>query len=146
MDLEDYGAENYRNCRYVLVVIDIFSKLGWTIPLKKRTARTIPNSFENLLISSKRKPNLIQNDRCKSFYINIFQNFLNKNNTENYSRNTYLGAVFAESFNRTIRGLLKRPVFEKNEGNWIVFLSTKTKQYNNRVHSSTKLTPVQSNL
>ena len=48
--------------------------------------------------------------------------------------------------NRTIRDLLKRPVFEKGDGNWIDVLQTITKQYNNRVHSSTKLSPIQASL
>ena len=32
------------------------------------------------------------------------------------------------------------------DGNWIDVLSTVTKQYNNRIHSSTKLTPIQASL
>ena len=40
----------------------------------------------------------------------------------------------------------KRPVFEKGDGNWIDILPTITKQYNIRVHSSTKLTPIQASL
>ena len=71
------------------------------------------------MISSKRSPNLIESDRGKEFYNNIFQDFLIKNNIKIYSRNTSLGAVFTERFNRTIRTLLKRPVFEKGDGNWI---------------------------
>ena len=98
------------------------------------------------MISSKRKPNLIESDRGKEFYNNIFQDFLNKNNLKLYSRNSSYGAVFAERFNRTIRDLLKRLVFEKGDGNWIDVLPTITKQYNNRVHSSTKLTPIQASL
>ena len=82
----------------------------------------------------------------KEFYNNIFQDFLNQNNIELFSRNTDLGAVFAERFNLTIRNLLKRPVFEKSDGNWIDVLPTKTRQYNNRIHSSTKLTPIQAGL
>ena len=76
-------------------------------------------------------------------YNNIFQDFLNKNNTKLYSRKSSYGAVFAERFNKTIRDLLKRPVFEKGDGNWIDILPTITKQYNKKVHSSTKLTPIQ---
>ena len=129
-----------------MVIIDNFSKYGWTVPLKNKNAQTIKDSFENILISSKRKPNLIESDRGKEFYNNIFQDFLNKINIKLYSRNTYLGAVFAERFNKTIRDLLKRPVFEKGDGNWIDLLPTITKQYNNRIHSSTKLTPIQASL
>ena len=146
LDLKDYGPENNRGYRYVLVIIDNFSKFGWTIPLKNKTGQTIKDSFENIIINSKRKPNLIEIDLEKEFYNNIFQDFLNKNNIKLYSRNTYLGAVFAEPFNKSIRDLLKRPVFEKRDGNWIDTLSTITKQYNNRVHSSTKLTPIQASL
>ena len=41
-------------------IIDNFSKLGWTIRLKMKNAQTITNSFDNILISSKRKSNLIE--------------------------------------------------------------------------------------
>ena len=146
LDLKDYGPENNRGYRYVLVVIDNFSKYGWTVPLKNKNAQIIKDSFENILISSKRKPNLIETDRGKEFYNNIFQDFLNKNDIKLYSRNSSLGAVFAERFNRTIRDLLKKPVFEKGDGNWIDVLQTITKQYNNRIHSSTKVTPIEASL
>ena len=146
LDLKDYGSENNRGYRYVLVIIDNFSKYGWTVPLKNKNAQTIKDSFEIILISSKRRPNLIESDRGKEFYNNIFQDFLNKNNIKLYSRNSSHGAVFAERFTKTPRDLLKRPVFEKGDGNWIDILPTIAKQYNNRVHSSTKLTPIQASL
>ena len=145
-DLKDYGPENNRGYRYVPVVIDNFSKFGWTIPLKNKNAQTIKEYFENILTNSKRKPNLIETDRGKEFYNNIFQDFLNKNNIKLYSRNSSYGAVFAERFNRTIRDLLKKVVSENGDGNWIDVLPTITKQYNNRIHSSTKLTPIQASL
>ena len=47
---------------------------------------------------------------------------------------------FAEPINSTIRDLLKKPVFDRGDGSWIDLLSTRTKQYNNGLHSSTKLT------
>ena len=147
LDLKDYGPGNNRGYSYVLVVIDNFSKFGWTVvPRKNKNAQTIKDSFENILISSKRKPRLIETDRGKEFYNNIFQDFLNKNKIELYSRNTSVGAVFAERFNRTIRDLLKRPVFEKSDGIWIDVLLRITKQYFNRIHSSTKLTSIQASL
>ena len=146
LDLKDYGPENNRGYRYILVIIDNFSKYGWTTPLKNKNAQTIKDSFENIMISSKRKPNLIETDRGKEFYNNIFQDFLNKNNIKLYSRNTSLVAVFAERFNRTIRDLLKKIVFERGDANWIDLLPTITKQYNNRIHSSSKLTPKDASL
>ena len=146
LDLKDYGPENNRGYRYVIVIIDNFSKYGWTVPLKNKNAQTIKDSFENIIKNSTRKPNLIESDRGKEFYNKIFQIFLNENNIKLCSRNTFLGAVFAERFIRTIRDLLKRPVFEKGDGNWIDVLPTITKQYNTRKHSSTKLSPIQASL
>ena len=82
----------------------------------------------------------------RNFETIIFQDFLNKNNNKLYSRNSSYGVVFAERFNRTIRDLFKRPVFEKGDGNWIDILLTITKRYNNRIHSSTKLTPIEASV
>ena len=78
LDLKDYGPEKKRGYRYVFVIIDNFSKFGWTIPLKNKNALTIKVSFENVIINSKRKPGLIESDRGKEFYNNISQDFLNK--------------------------------------------------------------------
>ena len=146
LDLKDYGPKNKKGYRYVLVIIDNFSKFGWTIPLKNKNAQTIKDSFENILITSKRKPNLIETDRGKEFYNNIFQNFLNKNNVKLYSRNSTYGAVFAERFNRNIRDLLKKIVFEQGDAKWVDILPIITKQYNNRIHTSTKLSPKDASL
>ena len=146
LDLKDYGSENNKIYRYVLVIIDNFSKFGWTVPIKNKNAQTIKDSFENILLSSKRSPNLIESDRGKEFYNNIFQDFLNKNNIKLYSRNSSYGAVFAERFNRTIRDLLKKIVFEHGDAKWIDVLPTITKQYNNRIHTSTKLSPKDASL
>ena len=95
---------------------------------------------------SKRKPNSIESDRGKEFYISIFQKILDNNNIKHYTRNSSLGAVFAERFNHTIRNFLKRPSFEKGDGNWIDVLPTITKQYNNRIHTSTNLSPINASL
>ena len=146
LDLKDYGPENNRGYRYVLVIVDNFSKFGWTVALKNKNAQTIKDSFENIIINSKRKPSLIESDRGKEFYNKLIQDYLNRNNIKLYSRNSSNGAVFAEKFNRTIRDLLKRPVFENGDGNYIDVLPTITKQYNDRVHSSTKLSTIQANL
>ena len=146
LDLKDYGSKNNRGYRYVLVVIDNFSKFGWTVLLKNKNAQTIKDSFEIILISSKRKPNLIESDRRKEFYNNMFQDFLNKTNIKLYSRSSSYGAVFAERFNRIIRDLLKKIVFEQGDAKWVDILPKITKQYNNRKHPSTKLTPIQASL
>ena len=75
LDIKNYGPKNNRVYRYVLVTIDNFSKFGWTAPLKNKSAQTIKDSLGNILISSKRKPNLIESDRGKEICNNLFQDF-----------------------------------------------------------------------
>ena len=107
-----------------------------------KNAETIKDTFEIILMVSKRQPNLIRIDRGKEFFSINFQNFLNNNNIKHFSRNTSIGAVVAQKFKRTIRDLPKRPVFEKGDGNWIDVLPGVTEQDNSRIHSSAKLTPI----
>ena len=83
LDLKDYGPKNKRRYRYVLVMIDNFSNFGWTVPLKNKNAQTIKDSCEIIFIYSKRKPGLIETDREKKFYNNVFQNFSTENNMKN---------------------------------------------------------------
>ena len=114
-----------------------------TVPLKSKKARTITNSFEIFLKTSKRKQNLIEADHGWDIVSKIFTDLLDKNSIKRYSRDISSGVVFAERFNRTIRNPPKRPVFEKGDGNWIDVLSVVTKRYNIRVHTPTKKTPSQ---
>ena len=111
LNQKDYGPDNNKSYRFVLFIIGKFGKFGWTVPRKNKNAQTIKNSFENILINSKTKPNLIETDRGMEIYNYIFQNFLKDNNNKHYSRNSSFGSVFVERFKRTISDLLKKPVF-----------------------------------
>ena len=143
LDLVDYGVKNNRGYCYILVVIHNFSKYGWTIPLTNKYATTIKEAFEQIITTSKRKPNLIETDDGKEFANKIFESYLKSQNIKRYSRYTSKGAVFAERFNRTIRNLLKKPVFENGDANWIDTLDSIINKYNSTIHSSTKMTPIQ---
>ena len=72
LDLKVYDPENNRGHRYVLVIIDSISRYGWTIPLKNKNAQLIKVSFETILISSKRKPNLIESEE-RNFILIFFK-------------------------------------------------------------------------
>ena len=142
LDLIDYGVKNNRGYRYVLVCVDNFSKYGWTIPMKNKYATTIKEAFEQIITTSKRKPNLIETDDGKEFANKIFESYLTSQNIKRYSRYTSKGAVFAERFKRTIRNILKKPVFENGDANWVDILDSIINKYNNTIHSSTKMTPI----
>ena len=142
-DFSDYKNSNNRNYRYIFIIIDNFSKCLWVIPLKNKYSQTINNEFSNILSSSKRKPLKIESDRGTEFYNSIFQNFLKSKNIHHYSRFTDKGPSIAERVIRTIRYLLKKPVFDKENAYWLSELPSVINKYNNTIHSSTKMTPIQ---
>ena len=141
--MNDYGPKNNRGYRYILVVINNFSKFVSTIPLKNKYAQSITDAFSETIKSSNRKPNLLETDDGKEYVDKIFNEFLKKNNIKRYSRYTDKGAVFAKQFNRTIRKLSKTPVFLAGNADWLSELPSVIKQYTNTIHSSTKRTPNQ---
>ena len=145
LDMNDYGIKNNKGYRYILVVVDNFSKFGWTIPLRNKYAQSITDAFSQIIKTSRRKPNLLETDDGKEYVKKIFSEFLNDHNIKRYSRNTALGAVFSERLNRTLRNLLKKPVFLAGNADWLSELPSVIKKYNNTIHSSTKLTPLQAN-
>ena len=142
LDMNDYGIKNNKGYRYILVVIHNFSKFGWTTPLKNKYAQSITDAFSEIMKSSNRKPNVLETDDGKEYVNKIFNEFLNNNNIKRYSRYTDKGAVFAERFNRTIRNLLKKPVFLAGNADWLSELPSVVKKYNNTIHHSTKMKPI----
>ena len=59
--------------RYLLCVIDIFSKYACVIPLKHKKGVSIVNAFQSFLKKSDRKPNKILVDKGSEFYNNFFK-------------------------------------------------------------------------
>ena len=142
-DMIDYKISNNKGYRYIFIIIDNFSKFLWAIPLKNKSSQTITNEFSNVLTTSKRKPLKIESDRGSEFYNSIFQNVLKSRNIQHYSRYTDKGPSIAERVIRTVRNLLKKPVFLAGNADSISELPSIIKQYNNTIHHSTKKTPVQ---
>ena len=142
-DFSDYKTSNNKGFRYIFIIIDNYSKYLLAIPLKNKYSQTITNEFSNILTTSKRKPLKIESDRGTEFYNSIFQSFLKSKNIQHYSRFTDKGPSIAERVIRTFRNLIKKPIFLAGEASWINELSPVIKKYNNTIHHSTKMTPIQ---
>ena len=128
VDMIDYKISNNKGFRYIFIVIDNFSKHLWAILLKNKFSQTITNEFSNILTKSKRKPLKLEGDRGTEFYNSIFQSFLKSESIYHYSRYTDKGPSIAERVIRTLRNLLKKPVFEKGKADWLSELSSVIKQ------------------
>ena len=65
-----------KGIRYLLCVIDLFSKCTWVVPLKDKKGVTIINAFQSILNNSKRKPSKIWVDQGSEFYNSPFKKWL----------------------------------------------------------------------
>ena len=80
-----------KGIKYLLCVIDVFSKYAWVVLLKDNKGLSIVNGFQKNLCSSgnalnsKRKPNEIWVDQGREFYNNLFKKLLEENEIEMYS-------------------------------------------------------------
>ena len=59
--------------RFLLCVIDVFSKYAGIVPIKNKKGVTIVNTFQKILDDSNRKPNNIWVDKGSEFYNNSFK-------------------------------------------------------------------------
>ena len=65
-----------KGVRFLLLVIDIFSKYAWVVPLKDKTGVSIVNAFQSIFTKSNRKPSKIWVDKGGEFYNNSFKKWL----------------------------------------------------------------------
>ena len=112
--------------------------------MKSIYAQSITDALSENVKSSNSKPKLLETGVGREF-VKIFNEFPNRNNISGYSPKTYFRAVFVERFNRTITNLLKKLVFEKGNADWISELQS-VKKYNNTIHRSKKITPLEASL
>ena len=90
-----------KEIRYLLCVIGLFSKHAWVVPLKDKKVITIVNAFQNILDSSKRKPNTICSDQGSEIYNSSFKKLLEDNDIKMYSTYNEKKYVVAERIIRT---------------------------------------------
>ena len=68
-DLDDMQliSKFNKGFRFLLFVIDIFSKYSWVVPLKDKKGVSIVNAFQKILDESNRKPDKIRVDKGSEF-------------------------------------------------------------------------------
>ena len=97
--------------RFLLCVIDIFSKYAWVVPLKDKKGISTVNAFQKILKESDiskgkskgRRPNKIWINKGSEFYKNSFKKWLKDNDIEMYSIHNEGKSVAAERFIRTLK-------------------------------------------
>ena len=137
-----YSKQN-KNYKYILTVIDFFSKYSWCYPLKTKKSEEIINSFKDIFKKSKRKPTMIQSDEGTEFTNNQTQTFFKNNNIKWYRTfNRDIKCSICERYNRTILNKIYKNFTLNNNTIWINDLNKLTNEYNNSYHRSIKMKPI----
>ena len=103
-----------KGIRYLLCVIDLFSKYAWVVPLKDKRGIAIVNAFQSILDSPKRNPNKIWVDQGSEFYNNHFKKWLKDNDISMYSTHNEGKSVVAERFIRTLKNKIHKHTLSTN--------------------------------
>lgn len=98
IEMQPHKREN-RGHRYILIVIDIFSKMAYAEPLMDKIITRVyrQNPYQNLNINN------LHTDEGKEFYNNSMKRLLEKFKINHYSTFSYMKASIVESLIRTIK-------------------------------------------
>ena len=141
VEMQKFSKLN-KGYRYLLTCIDIFSKFAWVIPLKDKRGIAIKNALEKIF--NKRKPKFLWTDNGKEFYNKQVQDLLNQNNIKLYSTNNFeIKSAVVERFNRTFKNMMYKKFTENNNTIFYNILDELVNNYNNKYHSTIKMTPIE---
>ena len=132
-----------KGIRYLLMVIDVFSKFSWIEPLKDKRGESVAHAFEKIFTSSRRHPRLLRTDRGSEFYNSSVKRLLSKHDILLYSTENEEKSSVVERWNQSIKRRLWKTFSVNNNTIYHDKLGKVVDEYNNSFHSSVKMTPVE---
>lgn len=141
VEMIPYHKEN-KNFRYLLTVINVFTKFAWAIPIKTKTAKDVSIAFRSILKSLSQMPKNVQTDAGKEFFNSQFKKLMSENNINHYSTYSKMKASIVERFNRTLKSKMWKRFSLQGTYKWISIINEIVKQYNNSYHRTIKMAPV----
>ena len=128
--------------KFLLCVIDVYSKYAWVVPLKDKKGVSIVYAFQSILKKSNRKPNKIWVDKGGEFYNRSMKSWLEKNDIEMYSTHNEGKSVVAERFIRTIKNEIYKYMTSISRNVYIDKLDDIVHKYNNKKRRTIKMKPI----
>lgn len=143
VDMQSLAKYN-KGYKFLLNVIDTFSKKVWSIPLKNKKGATVTAAFEKVLKTSQTTPLSLQTDKGGEFNNLTFQSMLRKNGIEFHTtKNPDIKGSMVERYNRTQRTKMFKYFNKENTYSYLPILNLLVKNYNDSVHSTTGMAPSQ---
>ena len=140
VDIQHLSAHN-DNVKYLLNVIDTFTRYAFVRPLKDKSASTVLKAFKSILNDAGEKPYMIVMDKGTEFKNRQFDNFCAENNIKLINPQTQTHAAYIERFNRTLQQLIYKFMTENETNRFIDNLETLVNTYNNRLHRMIQTSP-----
>ena len=140
-DIQSISRYN-KGIRFLLFVIDIFSKYSWLVPLKDKKGVSIVAAFQSILKQSNRKPNKVWVDKGFEFYNASFKKWLKDNDIVMYSSHNEGKSVAAERFIRTLKRKIYKCMTSISKNVYIDKLDDTVDEYNNTYHTTIKMKPI----
>jgi hypothetical protein len=121
MDLVDIQelAQYNDNIRYLLAVIDTFTRFAWVRLLKDKKSVTVLNAFKSILTSAGEYPITVVTDRGTEFYNKLFETFCEQNNIKLLTPDSSIHAAYIERFNRSLQSLVYKYLTENETKRFI---------------------------
>ena len=131
-----------KGIRFLLCLIDIFSKYAWVVPLKDKKGISIVKAFQSILKQSNSKPNKIWVDKGSELYKAYFKKWLRDNDIVMYSTHNEGKSVVAERFIRTLKSKIYKYMTSISKNVYIDKLDDIVDEYNNTYHTTIKMKPI----
>ena len=123
-----------RGVKYLLGVIDVFSKYGWLIPLKDKTGKSVASALETIF--KERKPEKMWVDKGKDIYNKDVKDLIDLYSTENVEKSSVV-----ERWIKTMKEKMWKYFSANSTNAYINVLPDLVREYNNTRHSPIKMTP-----
>lgn len=140
-DLQKFSGSN-RGYKFLLCVIDVYSRKAWVKPLKMK-----PDTIEAMeeIFKEAQPPKVIQTDAGTEFLNKKFKVMMTRHKTNHVvaavGDHNRMGMV--ERFNRTIKSRLQKYMTATRKNEWIEVLDDIVENYNNSKHRSINQSPNQ---
>lgn len=134
-------ARHNRGYKYILTVINIFSKKAYARPLKNKTGEEVKTALVSILDSLRYRVKHIHTDRGKEFYNTTVRAMLQSRHIHLYSTFSRMKAAICERFNRTLKSRMWKHFTLHSTKEWLNILPQLIAQYNNTKHRTIKMKP-----
>src|SRR5271156_1787017 len=130
--------------RYILTLIDLFSRYAWAVPLRDKTANEVAAAFRQVFAQG-RQPQRLQTDDGRELDNRVVQHLLNIENIRFFTVKFQLKAAVVERFNRTLKTKMWRHFTRTGSYRWVDVLQELLSAYNAAEHRSIGMAPIEVN-